>query len=420
MSELPRLEQDEQAMLAGELGPACRLAMRLIVDYARMMRAERLIPITSAHIDGCLYHGQAGLDFAVRLEGLGGKVVVPTTLNVSSLDRLHPELYRGDAATAAAAARLMSAYESMGCQPTWTCAPYQARRRPSLGEQIAWAESNAIVFANSVLGARTNRYGDFLDICAALTGWVPDAGLHRTEGRRGQVVFTLEQVPASLHREELLYVLVGLLVGELAGAEIPVLVGLPPSATEDDLKALGATAASSGSVALFHAVGLTPEAPTLADALQQQPALRTVPITGEMLEAARARLNALPAGARLTAVSLGTPHFSLAEFGRLMPLLAERTCCPEVEFYVSTSRAILEEVEERGWLAELLRFGVRPVVDTCTYITPILRRGQGEGAVMTNSGKWAHYAPANLGVQVALGSLADCVRSAVEGKVCRE
>ena len=128
------------------------------------------MPITSAHIDGCLFHGQAGLDFAERLLAEGARVEVPTTLNVSSLDLLHPPLYRGDPETARSARRLMEVYEAMGCQPTWTCAPYQLPDRPGFGQQIAWAESNAIVFANSVLGARTNRYGDFLDISCAVMG----------------------------------------------------------------------------------------------------------------------------------------------------------------------------------------------------------------------------------------------------------
>ena len=144
--------------------------------------ADGFVPITSAHIDGCLFHGQAGLDFAERLLAEGARVKVPTTLNVSSLDLLHPHLYRGDPETAGSARRLMEVYEAMGCEPTWTCAPYQLPARPGFGQQIAWAESNAIVFANSVLGARTNRYGDFLDISCAVTGVAP---FLRTSHRRG-------------------------------------------------------------------------------------------------------------------------------------------------------------------------------------------------------------------------------------------
>ena len=183
------LEPTDLEMLNGQHGAACQFAMKLVVQYAKMLDAQNLISVVGAHIDGCLYHGQASLDFAQHLVKLGGTVHVPTTLNVSSLDRLHPDLYRGDTVTATQARALMDAYEALGCTPTWTCAPYQLPNRPKLGEQIAWAESNAIVFANSVLGARTNRYGDFLDICAAITD--------RKSTRLNSSHSTLSRMPSS-------------------------------------------------------------------------------------------------------------------------------------------------------------------------------------------------------------------------------
>ena len=171
----------------------------------------------------------------------------------------------------------MDAYVAMGCRPTWTCAPYQLEQRPAFGEHVAWAESNAIVFANSVLGARTNRYGDFIDICAAITGRVPAAGLHLDEHRRGSVVFRLaEDVPERLLHDEVTPTCVGHIVGLRAGTDVPVIVGLPADTGEDRLKALGAAAASSGAVAMFHAVGITPEAATLDDALGGNAAKREV------------------------------------------------------------------------------------------------------------------------------------------------
>ena len=147
----------DTSMLSGDHGAASQLAMRIVIRLAEVMGAERLLDVTGAHIDSCLYHGRSGLDFAQSLVDGGGRVVVPTSLNVSSLDRLHPDLYRGDPETARLAGRLMGLYEEMGCRPTWTCAPYQLPDRPRFGEHVAWAESNAIVFANSVLGARTHR-----------------------------------------------------------------------------------------------------------------------------------------------------------------------------------------------------------------------------------------------------------------------
>ena len=285
------LSHDDRAMLEGARGDAARLAMRILVEMAGVWEAERLIDITSAHIDSCLYHGRAGLDFAERLVEGGAQVVVPTTLNVSSLDLLHPELVRLDAETTADARRLMDAYVAMGCRTTWTCAPYQLPDRPAFGKHIAWAESNAIVFANSVLGARTNRYGDFIDICAAITGRAPEAGLHLAANRHARVVFRLEAIPDRLLRDEIVPTLVGHVVGERAGTAVPAIVGLPQDTDEDRLKALGAAAASSGAVAMFHAVGITPEAPTLEAALGGRRAEREIVVTAEDLRTARDALD---------------------------------------------------------------------------------------------------------------------------------
>lgn len=410
------LTDTEQDMRDGREGPAVALAMRIVTGLAAVVGATRLLPVTSAHIDSCLYHGQAGLDFAERLIALDGRVAVPTTLNVGSLDLLHPELVRAGPELAGPARRLMDAYVELGATATWTCAPYQLAHRPGLGEDVAWAESNAIVFANSVLGARTDRYGDFVDICAALTARVPDAGLHRTENRRGQLVVDVRSVPSQLLGRDVTAAVLGHLVGQLAGVRVPVLHGLPAGTTEDQLKALGAAAASSGGVALFHATGITPEAPTLAAALQGGDPEDTIVVTAAMLAAARAELSTV-AGGRLDAVSVGTPHFSLAEFGQLAELLAAGPPVV-VDFYVSTSRFVRQQAESHGWLRVVEEAGVRVLVDTCTYITPVL--APGTRVVMTNSGKWAYYAPGNLGVQVVFGGLDECVASAREGRVVRD
>jgi predicted aconitase len=409
------LSSIDEALLAGDRGPAAAFAMRLLCRFADALEAPALLDCTQAHVDGCLYHGQVSLDFVEGLVSAGGRVSVPTTLNVGSVDLIHPELFRGDQGFAGAAERLMRAHEALGCVPTFTCAPYQTIFRPRLGEQIAWAESNAIVFANSVIGARTNRYGDFIDLACAMTGRVPDYGLHRTENRRARVVIVLEALPAEWQEPGVACVAAGLVAGEECGALIPVIVGLPETAGEDDLKALGAVAASSGSVAMFHAVGLTPEAATIDDALQGGAPERVVRLSADDLRLRLRKLSTVPAGTRLSAVALGTPHFSLSEFEALMPLLEEGQ--PTVDVYVNTSRGVLAELQARGWAERLDEAGVTLVVDTCTYVTTIIR--DLSGTVMTNSGKWAHYAPTNIGVEVAFGSLAECLASARVGRVVR-
>jgi predicted aconitase len=405
------LSADDWAMLDGARGDGVALAMRILVEIGSIADADRMIDVGAAHVDSCLYHGPTGLDFAERLRAGGARVAVPTTLNVSSLDLLHPELVRLDAATASQARELMDAYVAMGCRPTWTCAPYQLAERPAFGEHVAWAESNAIVFANSVLGARTDRYGDFLDICAAVTGRVPRAGLHTDEGRRARAVFRLEAIPGSILTDETTPTLVGHVVGRRTGSLVPAIVGLPP-ADEDRLKALGAAAASSGAVAMFHAVGITPEAPTLEAATGGVGPDLEATLGLDDLRAARRELTTVADGP-LGAVSLGTPHCSLAEVERIAELLGdERVSVPA---YVNLGRDTLAAAAERGLDDRLTGAGVILVSDTCTYVTPILH--DVAGPVMTSSAKWAWYAPGNLGFDVVFGSTLECIRSAVLGRV---
>ncbi len=254
------LTSRDQALLSGELGPASAMAMRIVTRMGAIARAPRLIDVSHAHIDSSIYVGDAGLEFAERLAGLGAQVVVPSSLNVSGVDEHHWQEWPVAPEWASKAHRQMVAYRAMGCTETWTCAPYQTTARPSFGQQIAWGESNAIVFANSVIGARTERYPDLYDICAAITGRVPEVGLHTDDGRRGEILITLTGVPQRLQERDEFYPVLGFLLGRLAEDHIPVVEGLTVRPTDDQLKSLGASAASSGAVALFHLVGITPEA----------------------------------------------------------------------------------------------------------------------------------------------------------------
>lgn len=387
--------------------------MRIVTDTARMLGAARLVPIASAHIDGCLYHGDSGTLFAERLVENGGAVAVPTTLNVGTLDLLHAGRVKLEPARQVMARRMMDAYVRLGCRPTWTCAPYQAGHRPALGQHVAWGESNAVAFCNSVLGARTERYGDFLDICAALSGRAPETGLHLDENRRATLHVDASALDPRLVNEEAFWPVLGAWLGETAGGRVAALTGLPNRTDEDRLKAMGAAAASTGSVGLFHVVGTTPEDPQLVAGGHE-----TIQLTGAMLRGARDRLSTtrLQAGARVDAVAVGSPHFSFDEFRRLFALLAGRTLA--IPFYVCTGRHTLEALDHAG-LSETLRSSSLTVVaDTCIVVTPILPGNA--GLLLTNSGKFAHYTRPNTGYDVLYGSLADCVETAVGGRLTRE
>jgi predicted aconitase len=411
------LSAEDRARLKGEAGPAQAFAFEILHAFAGSVGAEGFVDIAGSHIDGCLYHGQVSLDFVERLVSLSGKVAVPTTLNVGSVDLIHPEIMLMPQAEKQPLARLMQAHEELGCMPSFTCAPYQTMFRPRFGEQIAWGESNAIVFANSVIGARTNRYGDFIDLCCAITGRAPAYGLHLDANRRGRILFRLDGFSDGEFELDQLYVAVGLIIGLKSGDRVPVIEGLPTPRDEDQLKALGAASASSGAVGLFHAVGITPEAPTLRDAFHGYAPEATIVLTPVDIRDTLAHLSTSSDGTPITAVCLGTPHFSRAEWERLLPLIRAAEPRAGIPIYVNTGREVHDSLLRDGLLNGLDAYGLKVVTDTCTYLTAILERL--DGTVMTNSGKWAHYAPSNIGVQVGFGSMEDCVASAVAGRIVR-
>lgn len=401
----------EAAIAAGEDGAA--MAMRIVAESARLLGAPRLIPVASAHIDGALYHGDSGTLFAEELVRRGARVAVRATLNVGALDLLGCSRIRLEGATRDMARRLMRAYEAMGCDPSWTCAPYQAGHRPAPGTDVAWGESNAVAFCNSVLGARTNRYGDFLDIACAIVGRAPDCGLHRPKNRVATVLFDVSALPAAALASDWIWPVLGTLYGREIGEAIGVVAGVEGPVPEDSLKAFGAAAASSGGVGLFHVAGVTPEAPTAAAALGGAAPVAVISVTGEMLRRAQRGLSTVEATGCIDAVAIGSPHLSLDEVNRLEALLAGRRLA--VPIYACTGRHVVAAIDRDGRRKALEALGVIVVADTCVVVTPILPARS--GVLMTNSGKFAHYTPGNTGYGVVFGSLADCVESAVAGRV---
>ncbi|CAN7311909.1 aconitase X [Mesorhizobium sp. LjNodule214] len=405
------LSPEEQTIASGKDGAA--MAMRIVADSASLLGAPRLIPIASAHIDGALYHGDSGTLFAERLVEGGARVAVRSTLNVGALDLMGCSRIRLEEPARGMARRMMEAYRKLGCEQSWTCAPYQAGHRPALGSDVAWGESNAVVFCNSVLGARTNRYGDFLDIACAISGRAPDYGLHRAENRRARLVFDVSGLSASFLGSEIAWPVLGSLYGREVGNTIGVVTGVPGHPGEDALKAFGAAAASSGAVGLFHIAGVTPEAPVAETILAGAAPETVIRVTPEMAAKARAGLSTATGPKTIDAVAIGSPHLSLDEFYMLERLIAGRRLT--VPIYACTGRHVLSSLEKNGRRKMLEASGVVIVADTCVVVTPIMPELAG-GILMTNSGKFAHYAPGNTGYAVLYGSLADCVESAVIGK----
>jgi predicted aconitase len=402
-----RLTDEERDMLSGGGGKAAAVAMRILARAAAIDGAPNLLPITQAHIDGCTYIGPGGLRFAQTLASLGGRVAVPTTLNSNSVDRRRWQALGVSPSLGEPAFALGDAYLAMGCSDrSFTCAPYLLESAPGLGEQIAWGESNAVVFANSVLGARTQKYADYLDICMAITGRAPNAGPHLDEHRVATAVLDAGPLAAALGDTcaDAFFPALGYLCGLRSEARVPVVVGLEDRAvSRDELKAFSAAFGSTASVAMFHMAGHTPEAmPDKEAALGGRKPAVTIELTPADLAAAwraldsgRATTASADAADPVQLVALGNPHLSLSECETLARLCANSTAPlhPSVSMVATMGRQVYDEAKEAGHISVLEDFGVQFVNDTCWCMLTEPVVPVGSEALITNSAKYAHYAP---------------------------
>ena len=390
----------DEALLAG--APAEAAAMRILCAMARAQGATAMTDVTRGHIDGCIYASPANLTFAERFAEMGGRVGIPTTMNAISVDRQNwqaqgtPPLFGGPAA------RLADAYVRMGCQPTFTCAPYLLDEVPAQGEAIAWAESNAVIYANSVLGARTPKHPDFLDLCAALTGRAPLSGVYLDGPRHALRVLDVA-MPKDF--DDAFWPLLGYVAGRLSPDRIPLLRGVEGAGPEA-LKALCAAFGTTSSAPMLHIEGITPEADKRAEGADH------IPLGAADLAAGWLALNAGPDEVDLVAV--GSPHASLQECRALVAALAGKPV--QVPVIVTAGRKVIDEARADGTLAALQGAGVQVVADLCwcSISEPVFPPQT--KAVMTNSGKYAHYGPGLSGRPVRFGSMADCARAAVTGR----
>ena len=398
----------DRAMLEGNNGDAVQQAMRIICAMAANQGATRLTTVTQAHIDGCIYASPANLTFAEKMADMEASVCVPTTMNAISVDRANWQTQGVSPSFGLPAARLADAYVRMGCQPSFTCSPYLLETAPSMGENIAWAESNAVIFANTVLGARTAKHPDFLDLCIALTGRAPLAGVYLDGPRKARRIVDVD-LPDGI--DDAFWPLIGYLAGHRAPDCIPLLRGLAAAGpTRDDLKALCAAFGTTSAAPMLHIEGVTPEATGAA-----YPDANPVTITREDMREAWRMLNAGPEAVEL--VALGSPHYSLTECTALAAALAGRPRHPETQMIVTAGHQVIATAKANGTLDRLYQSGVQVLPDICwcsisEQVFPPQTR-----ALMTNSGKYAHYGPALSNRAVRFGSLADCVEAALTGQV---
>ncbi len=412
-----RLTDEEKSILDGQQGEAARVALSVLVDLGDLFGAEELMPVSQVHIDATLYMVDAGLEFGEKMVDWGGKVAVPTSLNPSAIDLQRWEALRVPPEILSKHKRLEAAYLNLRATPTWTCAPYQHGIVPRFGEQIAWGESNAIAFANSIIGARTNRYADLMDICAAIIGKVPKFGLHLAENRKADMLIELRDFDGSMFADNSIYPLLGYLFGEMAGDRIAALTGIPQNVKIESLKGFCAAAASSGAVGLCHLVGITPEAQTLEMCLGGRKPQQVLGITPAEVKEAEERLRTVKNNA-VDLVVTGCPHYSTAEFVRLVNLLKNKKVHDSVVFWVFTNRTVYAWIKNNGMLTELVDQGVMVFTDGCPLQYP--RERWQFNAAMSDSVKFANYCFSQSGLGAVYASIEDCVETAVRGKNCRK
>jgi len=404
-----RLTREEKQMLAGVEGPAVQKAMEIVVALGKIYGAEDLVPVDSAQVAGVSYKnlGEAGLHFLREWARQGARVRVPALLNPAGVDLENWQALGLPEEFAQGQMEVIDAYVEMGIQAACSCTPYLIGNVPRMGDHLAWSESSAVAFANSVLGARTNREGGPSALAAAICGRTARYGLHLTEHRRATHVVSVDCAV----RTEVDFGVLGYMVGRKVGSGIPYFRADGSAWDRESisaalhLRALAAAMAASGAVALFHFQGMTPEA-ELDGIIRPDAEEVAIASLDEGYERLSAPLK------RIDFVSIGCPHASLEELSDIAQYLTGRTV--RALLWVTTARETRRRAEAAGWVQRIEGAGGHVVSDTCLVVAPV--EALGVKTMATNSAKAAFYAPGHSGLQVRLGTMAECLEAAVQGR----
>lgn len=408
------LNEREKKMLNGEEGYPIQKAMQILVQLGDIYGAKRMIPVNKVHMPGSsvVVAGEAGTRLTEKMVENGGSFRAFTTLNTGAVDLDNWQELGYSEETYNFQARLTTAYRKLGAIPCHTCTPYLIGHMPRLGEHVAWGESSAIAFVNSVLGARTNREGGPSALAAAITGLVPEYGYHLQENRYGHILVNVEtQLSGTAD-----YGTLGYWVGTKSGSKVPVFTGIPKDVSLEELKMLSAAVASSGSVALYHIVGVTPEAPTLEQAFGGHEPEQILKFGKAELDETEKLLNK-EQGQEISLVVIGCPHASIAEIEMIANELDGKTLSSHLELWVTVAQPIKELAERCGFKQIIEKAGGKLVIDTCPILSPmaVLAKEKGWQALVTNSAKLAHYAPGQWAMPTYYGSIQQCLKAAVQG-----
>lgn len=410
-----QLTDYEKRMLNGEMGEPVRKAMEILVALGESYEAERMIEVKNVHLAGAsiVVTGEAGVKFAESMQCQGGCFCTRTTSNPTALDSAQWRELGIDEKDAELQSRLTGALAKLGTQIISTCTPYFVGNAPRLGEHVAWGESSAVIYANSVLGARTNREGGPSGLAAALCGRVPECGYHLKENRYGKLLINVT-IPL---RGVTDYGCLGYFAGMLSSQDTPVFTGIPDTATPDELKGLSAALGSSGAVTMFHAVGVTPEAPDLETAFGGKKP-ETIAEFGEKEKKMILDKLDREESSAVNWVMLGCPHASMFEMADISRALEGKKINPDVTLWVGTAAQTKMIADRMGYTDIIEKAGGKVVCDTCPVLAPTrdLAQKMGYKVLTTNSAKMAHYSPGQFGLKTHYGNIEKIVDAAVSGK----
>lgn len=391
------LTKEEEQILNGEAGETLKQAIEILVVLGDIYGADRLIPIKSAQIAGVSYKtiGDAGLEWISDLEG---QVKVPAILNPAGMDLEDWERLGISPEFAEKQKAIVQAYRKLGVRCECTCTPYTLEGfSAGYGDHLAWSESSAISYANSIIGARTNREGGPSALSAALLGKTANYGFHLDENRIPEVSISVE---SSLKESD--YGALGYVVGKLIGSRVPIF-HLKDKTEADELKALGAAMAASGAVALYHVEGVTPEARRMNFEEPEEKIIIERSQLDEVYESKRR------AGKEPELITIGCPHCSAAELKKAAELLKGKTVSKET--WVFTSGELKKRYPE--YVRTIEESGAKVVCDTCMVVSPATNS---YSCVMVNSGKAFAYVPGMCGAESVYGSIEACIEEATGGK----
>jgi predicted aconitase len=395
-----KLTSEEQDMLDGKHGKSAKKSMEILTTLGDIFEAESMIPIVGVQIAGVSYAnlGEAGLEFLSEMAE-DGTVRVLTTLNPAGMDRENWQVLGIDKEFAKNQNRVIDAFAKMGIITTCSCTPYLIGNTPHFGQHLAWAESSAVCYANSVIGARTNREGGPSALASAITGKTPNYGYHLDEHRHGEVIFSINASLNGTDEFGVLGKIIGDKLGEI-GKKIPYIIGIP-HATVEELKSFCASVATYGGTALFHMEGITPEYNKYP-----KPESNVIEITQKNLDKTRSEL--IDDDIEIDFVSIGCPHASIHEIAKIAQLLEGKKV--KKEFWITTARPTKRISDEAGYSKIIEDAGAKFAADTCCVVAPIKGRFKG---IMVDSAKACYYGRSKNKFNVKIDTVENCVREAI-------